>query len=99
MANAGASEVSDGPLSAGILSLLSPEVRKPRSLKRRPPTRPTHKRQHCSTESVELLSMPLTKVSVIPPPRVQSVDRVSSASAGDCQFFYTYTLYFFSVSE
>ena len=70
LADASASEVSDGLRSAGILSPLSPEARMPQSPKYRPPTQPKHKRQHCSTKSVNLLSVLPIKVSVSPTPRV-----------------------------
>ena len=70
LADAGASEVSDRLPAAGILSILTSKTGMPRSPKRRPPTRPTHKRQHCSTDSVDLLNVPPTNVSVIPTPRV-----------------------------
>ena len=43
----------------------------------------TNKRYHCSTDSVDLRSVPPTKISAIPTPRLQSVDKMSSLSAGD----------------
>ena len=57
---------------AGILFRFSPEARMA-----------TNKRYHCSTDSVDLRSVPPTKISAIPTPRLQSVDKMSSLSAGD----------------